>query len=68
MNASVCEVCGCEMTWTHDHSIDNSGLDDGPPLQTPRKRPASKSAEVTREIRLRAWATRREKWGRYGHR
>jgi hypothetical protein len=65
---TFCEICGCETTFAHDHRADNSGLDDGPPLHAPRKKPAPKSAEATREIRAKAWATRREKWGKYGHR
>ncbi len=63
-----CEICGCETAFAHDHRADNSGLDDGPPLHAPRKKPAPKSADEMREIRAKAWATRREKWGKYGHR
>lgn len=63
-----CPVCFGELTWTHDHKPDNSGLDDGPPLFAQRKKPAPKSAEEMREIRARAWATRRATYGRYGHR
>lgn len=65
---SICSVCGAPLTWKHDHRADNSGLDDGPPLRTPRKRPASKTGEELRDIRARAWATRRKKYGHYGHR
>lgn len=64
----ACEICGGALTWAHDHRSDNSGLDDGPPLNTPRKHPAPKSRDEMRDIRARAWATRREKYGRYGHR
>lgn len=63
----TCEVCGGEQSWQHDHQPDNTGLDDGPPLPV-RKRPAPKSPEVLREIRARAWATRRRKYGNHGHR
>ena len=66
--STICETCGCETTFVHDHRADNSGLDDGPPLHSERKKAAPKPTEETREIRLRAWATRREKWGKYGHR
>lgn len=62
-----CEVCGGLLTWAHDHRSDNTGLDDGPPLPT-RKRPAPKPADETRDIRARAWATRRQKYGQHGHR
>jgi hypothetical protein len=42
---------------------DNSGLDDGPwlPGCGPRKKPTPKTAAEVREIRLRAWVTRRER-------
>ena len=63
-----CTVCGGIQIWTHDHRPDNTGLDDGPPLNQPRKRPTPKPAEETREIRARAWATRRAKYGEHGHR
>lgn len=66
----VCENCGCPLTWVHDHKPDQSGLDDGPYLPgcAPRKKPAPKSSEEMREIRARAWATRRAKHGKHGHR
>ncbi len=68
--AERCHICGGLPTWAHDHKADLSGLDDGPylPGHEPRKKPPPKSAEETRAIRARAWATRREKWGSYGHR
>lgn len=46
------------------------GLDCGVylPGQAPRKKPEPKSPKEMAEIRARAWATRREKYGRYGHR
>lgn len=49
---------------------DLSGLDDGPylPGHEPRKKPAPKSPEELRTIRLAAWQTRRAKWGPRGHR
>ena len=62
-----CEICGGSLTWKHDHKPDLSGLDDGPPLPT-RKKAAPKSREETKAIRARAWATRREHYGQYGHR
>lgn len=52
----------------NDHRPDNTGLDDGPPLRTPRKRPDPKPTDDIRDIRARAWATRRQKYGKYGHR
>jgi hypothetical protein len=65
-----CTVCGQDMTWQHDHKPDLSGLDDGPylPGHAPRKKPAPKPADEIREIRTRAWATRRAKYGQHGHR
>jgi hypothetical protein len=46
-----------------------SGLDCGTFLlgQTPRRSAAPKPAEVVAEIRARAWATRRAKYGERGH-
>ena len=67
-DALFCTVCGAALTWEHDHRDDNTGLDDGPPLHAERKKPAPKSRDETREIRTRAWATRRQKYGQYGHR
>jgi len=64
----ICPVCGFESPFRHDHKPDNTGLDDGPHLHAPRKKAASKPAEVMADIRARAWATRREKYGKYGHR
>lgn len=64
----LCANCGGPLNWEHDHRPDNSGLDDGPPLYTPRKKPTPKSAEEMRDIRARAWATRRQKHGPRGHR
>jgi hypothetical protein len=48
----------------------SDGLDDGPylPGREPRKKPEPKSAAETKDIRSRAWATRREKYGKHGHR
>lgn len=63
----TCLTCGGELSWVHDHRPDNTGLDDGPPLPV-RKRPAPKIPEVLRDIRARAWATRRQKYGNHGHR
>ena len=63
-----CKTCGGALTWQHDHRPDNTGLDDGPPLSGYTKRAAPKSPEMLSEIRARAWATRREKYGAHGHR
>ena len=41
------------------------GFDCGPDQS--RKKPAPKSAEEMRDIRARAWATRRAKYGERGH-
>lgn len=64
----VCDVCGGQLTWLHDHRADNTGIDDGPPLSVSRKKMEAKSPDEYRDIRSRAWATRREKYGRFGHR
>lgn len=63
-----CATCGGELTWQHDHKPDNTGLDDGPPLHRERKKMEPKPADEVRDIRLRAWATRRAKYGERGHR
>lgn len=69
MMAVNCPTCGCGATFVHDHQLDNSGLDDGPllPGRGPRKKPAPKSAEEMAAIRAKAWATRRARYGRFGH-
>ncbi len=64
----LCPICCGALTWEHDHQPDNTGLDDGPPLRAERKKPIPKSAEATKAIRSRAWETRRQKYGQYGHR
>lgn len=66
----LCPTCKQPTGFEHDHKTDLSGLDDGPPLpgHAPRKKAAPKSAEEMRDIRARAWQTRREKYGQYGHR
>lgn len=66
----LCPTCsGLMSTGYHDHRDDLSGLDDGPPLHgVARKKPAPKPADEMREIRMRAWTTRREKLGPKGHR
>jgi hypothetical protein len=53
-----------------DNRPDGSGLDDGVflPGCAPRKNAAPKSPDEIAEIRARAWATRRNKYGRHGHR
>lgn len=63
---AICSVCAFEMKWPHDHKPDNSGLDDGPDWPV-RKKAAPKSPEVMAEIRARAWATRRMKYGECGN-
>lgn len=65
-----CPTCGGRVApgYVHDHRPDLTGLDDGPPLHPKRKKPAPKSAAETRDIRARAWATRRSKYGEHGHR
>lgn len=63
-----CPFCGGALTWVHDHRPDNTGLDDGPPLQWPRKKPPPKSIAEIHAIRVKAWATRRQKYGQQGHR
>jgi hypothetical protein len=64
----VCDVCGMDQSWMHDHKPDNSGLDDGPPLRKERKRMEPKPAAEVGAIRRQAWATRRAKYGDRGHR
>lgn len=68
LTTKACDACGGLLTWQHDHRPDNTGLDDGPPLRPPRKKPALKPADEIRDIRARAWATRRQKYGQHGHR
>lgn len=64
----TCMICGGDLSWQHDHRDDNTGLDDGPPLHTPRRKPEAKPADEIKEIRARAWTTRRDKYGARGHR
>jgi hypothetical protein len=65
-----CDVCGGVLFYAHDHRPDETGLDDGPwlPGRAPRKKPPAKGPEEIASIRARAWATRRERYGRHGHR
>jgi hypothetical protein len=64
-----CLICGGELIWgKHDHQPDNSGLDDGPPLRSERKKAPPKPASEMKRIRAQAWRTRREKYGQHGHR
>jgi hypothetical protein len=53
-----------------DHKPDGSGLDDGPYLPgcAPRKKIDPKPAKEMADIRARAWATRRSRYGKWGHR
>jgi hypothetical protein len=62
----TCPICQWASPFPHDHQPDNSGLDDGPEPPA-RKKAAPKPPEVMAEIRARAWATRREKYGAHGH-
>lgn len=64
--SALCPVCGFETPSRHDHQPDNSGLDGGPDLPA-RKKAEPKHPAVTAEIRARAWATRRAKYGAHGH-
>jgi hypothetical protein len=64
----VCPICFGQLTWKHDHRSDNTGLDDGPPLVAPRKKPEAKSGDEMKRIRAQAWKTRRQKYGAPGHR
>lgn len=63
----ICPICNFETVFEHDHKPDNSGLDDGPDIVAPRKKVEPKPQEVVAEIRARAWATRRAKYGDRGH-
>lgn len=57
------KAMGAEPTANGDRRPDNTGLDDGPylPGHAPRKKPTPKSPEELKEIRAKAWATRRAK-------
>lgn len=70
IEAGRCSICGGQPTYTHDHKPDLSGLDDGPylPDHEPRKKPTPKTPSEVAEIRARAWETRRQKYGKWGHR
>jgi len=63
---TICPVCSQETSFAHDHKPDLSGLDDGPPLHNPRKKYVA--PPNVSEIRKKAWATRRKKYGQFGHR
>lgn len=63
-----CEPFVCGPGCGGDHRADLTGLDDGPPLRVQRKKAAPKSDSEYAEIRSRAWATRRQKYGEHGHR
>jgi hypothetical protein len=64
---TICPACGCATTFLHDHKLDNSGLDDGPP-EPVRKKADPKPTETLARIRAQAWETRRAKYGERGHR
>lgn len=68
MGDSACDVCGGPLTWAHDHKSDNTGLDDGPLIRQPRRKPTPKPSDELKAIRARAWTTRRERYGSHGHR
>ena len=52
----------------HGADCDGTGLDCGPDFSRQYvKRAAPKSADELKEIRARAWATRRAKFGKSGH-
>ena len=63
-----CLICFGELTWKHDHKPDNTGLDDGPPIERERKPYTLKPGTDIKEVRRKAWATRRKKYGPRGHR
>lgn len=42
-------------------------VDNGPSLRWERRKPAPKSTEELAEIRAKAWNTRRERYGKRGH-
>jgi len=65
--AMFCTTCGGFGDLPHDHRPDGSGIDDGPALPR-RKRQTAKPPEIVSDIRFRAWATRRAKYGERGHR
>jgi hypothetical protein len=44
-----------------------AGLDCGVLLSPPRKKPTPKLPEEVRQIRRKAWETRRQKYGTKGH-
>jgi hypothetical protein len=63
-----CLQCGAWDDVAHQHLSDQTGLDDGVPIKGRfRKKMTPKPAEVMAEIRKRAWATRRAKYGSHGH-
>lgn len=62
-----CQTCGGYGDLPHDHRPDGSGIDDGPALPG-ENRSAAKPPEIVCDIRSRAWATRRAKYGERGHR
>lgn len=70
----ICPVCASVLTFPHDHRTDLGGIDDGPPdwvwkpgVRKPHRRPPVKSPQESADIRGRAWATRRAKYGERGH-
>lgn len=65
---NTCPQCYCEMFFPHDHQPDDTGMDDGPPIDPPRKKAAPKPVDVVAAIRRQAWETRRAKYGQHGHR
>ena len=65
-----CDVCRDFFLSPHEHRLSSTGLDDGPwlPGQAPRKKPPPKTPEEVREIKMKAVATRRARYGPKGHR
>lgn len=67
---TIAAVMGLPQPTRLDNRPDGSGLDDGPYLPgcAPRKRPPAKDPATLADIRARAWATRRARYGKAGHR
>jgi hypothetical protein len=65
---AICDFCGGDLSWKHDHKPDQTGLDDGPTIRSPRRKAAPKPPEEVSKIRAAAWETRRQKYGPHGHR
>ena len=57
---------GVEWPCIHGAECEGLGIDCGPDQR--RRKPAPKAAAEIADIRARAWATRRAKYGERGHR